>query len=144
MDRTFLDEVQLALSGKLHIGEMLRITNCPKLFIEAGLGDYPLLYTQKHLHNALAPKDDFYPHFHGLSLSKVLSFPNLFHHEIVLLADNPSNDQSMLVVFNTLDVDSDALFIEENKHMSTTWGGILYIPESKKGISLKISVQTVE
>ncbi len=36
-----------------------------------------------------------------------------------------------------LDVDSDALFIEENKHMSTTWGGILYIPKSEKGISLK-------
>ena len=41
-----------------------------------------------------------------------------------------------------LDVDSDALFIEENKHMSTTWGGILYIPESKKGISLKTKLNS--
>lgn len=100
----FGDEVDFATCGAYEPHNLLKICDTPKVFLDAGFEQKPMLYTQKHLYQALQPKRKNDPHRHGLTVEQVKCLPALFETP-VLFADNPSREDAMLVVLCAVDSD---------------------------------------
>ena len=100
----FGDEVDLATCGAYDRHSYLKICDTPLILLDAGFEQKPMLYTQKHLFQALRHKRGDDPHRHGLTVAQVKRFPELFESP-VLLADNPSRDDAMLMVLRAVDSD---------------------------------------
>lgn len=62
----------------------------------------PMLYTQKHLFQALTPKSDYNPHRHGFSIEQVKRFPELLASPVVL-ANSPTRDDVLLAILLATD-----------------------------------------
>lgn len=63
-----------------------------------------MLYTQRHLSDALHPKDMENYHWHGLSVEQVKRLPALIEQP-VMLSDNPSRSDTLLAVLAEVDCD---------------------------------------
>lgn len=73
----FGDEVDLAVCGAYSPYDALKVCDTPEIFLKTGFEQRPMLYTQKHLFQALTPKSDYNPHRHGFSIAQVKRFPEL-------------------------------------------------------------------
>lgn len=65
-------------------------------------GIRPMLYTQKHLFQALTPKSDYNPHRHGFSIEQVKRFPELLASPVVL-ANSPTREDVLLAILLATD-----------------------------------------
>ena len=101
----FGDDIDLASSGALERFDFLKICDTPQVLLDAGFDQRPMLYTQKHLREALMPKDNRDPHRHGLTIEQIKRWPELFQKP-VLLADNPSRSDAILAVLCEVDNDN--------------------------------------
>ena len=106
----FGDEVDLATCGGMNPIDQLKVCETPALLIEAGFDEKPMLYTQRHLSDALHPKDDENYHWHGLSIEQVKRLPALLEHP-VMLSDNPSRSDTLLAVLAEVDCDKLPLIV---------------------------------
>lgn len=61
-----------------------------------------MLYTQKHLFQALTPKSDYNPHRHGFSIEQVKRFPELLASPVVL-ANSPTREDVLLAILLATD-----------------------------------------
>ena len=61
----FGHEVDLAACGAYSPYDALKVCDTPEIFLKTGFEQRPMLYTQKHLFQALTPKSDYNPHRHG-------------------------------------------------------------------------------
>lgn len=68
----------------------------------ADMADLPMLYTQKHLFQALTPKSDYNPHRHGFSIEQVKRFPELLASPVVL-ANSPTREDVLLAILLATD-----------------------------------------
>ena len=100
----FGDDIDLASSGGLDRFSYLKICDTPQVLLTAGFKQKPMLYTQNHLREALKPKSKNHPHRHGFSISEIKRWPELFKAPVIL-ADNPSRDDALLVVLCAVDGD---------------------------------------
>ena len=100
----FGDEVDLATCGGYNTYDALKICDTPEILLRAGFEQKPMLYTQRHLFQALAPKQNDNPHRHGLTIEQVKRFPELFEAP-VLLANSPARDDVLLAVLCATDAD---------------------------------------
>lgn len=73
----FGHEVDLAACGAYSPYDALKVCDTPEIFLKTGFEQRPMLYTQKHLFQALTPKSDYNPHRHGFSIEQVKRFPEL-------------------------------------------------------------------
>ena len=64
----FGHEVDLAACGAYSPYDALKVCDTPEIFLKTGFEQRPMLYTQKHLFQALTPKSDYNPHRHGFSI----------------------------------------------------------------------------
>lgn len=101
----FGDEVDEATCGAYDRYQHLKICDTPQVLLNAGFKQKPMLYTQRHLEEALQPKNEENYHCHGLSIAQVKRFPELFESP-VLLCDSPSRNDALLVVLCSVDSDS--------------------------------------
>lgn len=65
-------------------------------------GHVGMLYTQKHLFQALTPKSDYNPHRHGFSIEQVKRFPELLASPVVL-ANSPTREDVLLAILLATD-----------------------------------------
>lgn len=100
----FGKEIDEVLYGKINRYDYLKICDTPQILLDAGFEQKPILYTQKHLRLALEPKTFSNPHKHGLSIQTLKKMPALFESPVIL-ADNPSRDDAMLMVLCEVDKD---------------------------------------
>lgn len=100
----FGKEVDEVLYGKYNLHEYLKICDTPQILLDAGFKQKPILYTQKHLRLALEAKTFSNPHKHGLSLETIKRLPSLIASPVIL-ADNPSREDAMLMVLCEVDGD---------------------------------------
>lgn len=100
----FGDEVDLATCGQYGTHDALKICDTPELLLRAGFEQRPMLYTQKHLMQALARKNGTDRHRHGLTAAQVKRFPELFASP-VMLANSPARDDVLLAVLCAVDGD---------------------------------------
>ena len=82
----FGHEVDLAACGAYSPYDALKVCDTPEIFLKTGFEQRPMLYTQKHLFQALTPKSDYNPHRHGFSIEQVKRFPELLASPVVLAA----------------------------------------------------------
>ena len=93
----FGDEVDLATCGAMHPLNQIKVCATPQLFVEAGFQPKPMLYTQRHLEDAIHPKSEENYHWHGLTVAQMKRLPYLLENP-VLLSDSPSRKDTMLAV----------------------------------------------
>lgn len=103
-------EVDEATSGALSNIERVKICDTPEILLKAGLEQKPMLYTQGHLAEALSPKERRNPHKHGLTIEQVKSLPEQFE-EPVIIANNPSREDALLMVLCATDNDKLPLIV---------------------------------
>lgn len=72
----FGDEVDLAVCGAYSPYDALKVCDTPEIFLKTGFEQRPMLYTQKHLFQALTPKSPTrLLHRTGEALSRASCFP---------------------------------------------------------------------
>lgn len=83
----------------------LKICDTPGLYIEAGFQPFPMLFTQRHLLDAIRPKSDYNPHRHGLTVEQVKRLPEQLAKP-VMLCDSPAREDAMLALLCDVDCDN--------------------------------------
>lgn len=113
----YIKEMSLCLNNKMQLGDALKMSNTPAIYLKMGFKQLPLLYSQKHLRNSMRSKDRSKSnhHTHGLSERLALKIPELLN-DPVLIYNSPANTNRICVVLNGVDMDGYPLFaaIEPN------------------------------
>lgn len=113
----FGSEVDEATCGAYSPLTQLKVCDTPALFLKAGFEQKPMLYTQRHLLDAIHAKSTENYHWHGLSVSQIKRLPQLLEQP-VLPCDSPSRNDVLLSVLCEVDCDSLPLIlaIQPNGH----------------------------
>jgi hypothetical protein len=106
----FADEVEGVLDGSLERISSLKVCDTPPLLVDAGLVQLPMLYTQRHLLDALHEKSDENMHWHGLSVSLMKKLPELIE-EPAMVFDSPSRPDSIMLLLDETDADGLSLIV---------------------------------
>lgn len=106
----FGDDVDLASCGGMEPINQIKVCDTPALLIEAGFSQKPMLYTQRHLMDALHPKSEENYHWHGLEITQMKRLPYLLENP-VLLSDSPSRKDALLAVLAEVDGDKLPLIV---------------------------------
>lgn len=99
-------EVDAVTCGEFMRTSALKLCDTPALYLEAGFEPRPMLYTQRHMLDAVRPKNEYYPSRHGLTVEQVKRLPELLESP-VMLCDSPARSDVMLALL--CEVDSDRL-----------------------------------
>lgn len=113
----FGHEVDLAACGAYSPYDALKVCDTPEIFLKTGFEQRPMLYTQKHLFQALTPKSDYNPHRHGFSIEQVKRFPELLASPVVL-ANSPTRDDVLLAILLATDAYDGEREVETNMVLS--------------------------
>ena len=97
-------EVDAVTCGEFNRTSTLKLCDTPAILQEAGFDDLPMLYTQRHLLDALRPKDYYDPRCHGLAVEQVKRIPELLERP-VLMCDSPAREDVLLSVLCAVDSD---------------------------------------
>lgn len=100
-EKTFAEQVNEALSGKLPFYTSLKVCDTPQILIDVGCEQLPMLYTQKHLKNAILPPDER-NHRHGLEIEQIKRLPELLSYPVMII-DSPNRKDSIIVVTSEVD-----------------------------------------
>lgn len=106
----FGDDVDLASCGGMEPINQIKVCDTPALLIEAGFSQKPMLYTQRHLMDALHSKSEENYHWHGLEITQMKRLPYLLENP-VLLSDSPSRKDALLAVLAEVDGDKLPLIV---------------------------------
>lgn len=101
----FGDEVDAVTCGDFPRTSAVKICDTPELYIKAGFDPLPMLYTQRHLLDAIRPKSEENPRFHGLSVGQLKRLPELLAYP-VMLCDSPAREDTMLALLRMVDGDN--------------------------------------
>lgn len=113
----FGHEVDLAACGAYSPYDALKVCDTPEIFLKTGFEQRPMLYTQKHLFQALTPKSDYNPHRHGFSIEQVKRFPELLASPVVL-ANSPTREDVLLAILLATDAYDGEREVETNMVLS--------------------------
>lgn len=100
---SFSEQVDLVLAGKYNRFDALKVCDTPDLLLQSGLKQLPMLYTQRHLREAIQQKD-LHNHTHGIKIEQIKSLPELIKNP-VMIYDSLSRSESLLVLTSEIDVD---------------------------------------
>ena len=95
----------VSITGALSVSVLAGLyiyCDTPEIFLKTGFEQRPMLYTQKHLFQALTPKSDYNPHRHGFSIEQVKRFPELLASPVVL-ANSPTREDVLLAILLATD-----------------------------------------
>lgn len=107
----FALEVDQALAGELSQYNALKVCDTPEILIQAGCQPLPMLYTQKHLRDAVHPKGKN-SHWHGLSVEQVKQLPELIQEPVMLFDSiSPHNPENMLIALLAADQENMPLIV---------------------------------
>lgn len=92
----------------------IKMCETPRIYIEAGLSPLPMLYSKKHLREALKPKDAKKPHQHGLTIQQIQSIPELLAQPAMIfdsMSPHENGKNSIVSVLNAVDSDNAPLLV---------------------------------
>ena len=97
-----LEDIEKALNKELNPRESILICeHTPKILIQLGLNDYPILFSQSHVRNCLHPKGNN-PHWHGLDKGFLSDIESHLENPCVVY-DSLGRDDSVVLVLNAVD-----------------------------------------
>lgn len=98
----FSGEVDSVLEGTYSRHDALKVCDTPDILSAAGCKKLPMLYTQRHLRNAVGVVSDSKAHNHSLNVSQIKKLPELLRDPVMVM-DSISRDDSLVVVTEQLD-----------------------------------------
>lgn len=108
--KSFAEQVDEVLAGTANQYNALKVCDTPPLLINLGCRQLPMLYTQRHLKNALKQKDKNHPEYHGLSKEEMKKLPDLIQ-EPVMVFDSLSRNDSVVIVTSAVDSDNAPILV---------------------------------
>lgn len=106
-DKTFAEQVDEALQpNNQNQYSALKVCDTPKILLDVGCQQLPMLYTKKHLREAIHPKSKDNIHWHGLTTEQIKKLPELLENPVMVF-DSLSRKDSLVVC--VLDTDEDNL-----------------------------------
>ncbi len=103
-EKSFAEQVEASLNGELPFYTALKVCDTPDILLQVGCEQLPMLYTQKHLKDALADKDSSNIHKHGLEKDQLKRLPELLTSPIMIY-DSLSRNDSIIAVTSEIDKD---------------------------------------
>ena len=100
-EKTFAQQVDEALKGKTDRYSDLKVCDTPQILLDVGCKQLPMLYSQKHLREALKPKNN-HTHAHGLTIEQIKKIPTLIS-EPVMIFDSLTKSDSIVIVTSEID-----------------------------------------
>lgn len=100
-EKSFAEQVDASLNGSLPFYTSLKVCDTPKILLDIGCEQLPMLYTQKHLKSAIKP-DSSKEHFHGLDIAQIKKLPELLQNP-VMVYDSLSRNDSIVVLTSEYD-----------------------------------------
>lgn len=94
---SFEEQVNDALDGKLNRRNALYVSETPVLLQKIGMQQLPMLYTQKHLNDAMKPKSSKNSHYHGLTKEQILKMPDIINNPAIIVDSIIRNDSVVLL-----------------------------------------------
>lgn len=98
---SFDKQVDKAIQGKLDRYNALFVCHTPQLLLDLGFKQLPMLYTKKHLKNAIAPKSSKNVHKHGLAVRQIKRLPDMLKEPVMVFRSKTEKD-SIVAVTNEL------------------------------------------
>lgn len=99
----FSEQVDAVINRTYPFYSSLKICDTPQILLDIGCDQLPMLYTQRHLRDAIRPKNPDKGH-HGLTVNQIKAMPELLA-DPVMVFDSLSRDDSIVVM--TTEVDED-------------------------------------
>ena len=103
-EKSFVEQVDEVLNGTASRYNDLKVCDTPQILLDVGCEQLPMLYTQKHLRNAIKEKSRS-KHTHGLSIEQIKAIPEMLNNP-VMIYDSLSRNDSLVVVTSEFDVDN--------------------------------------
>ena len=100
-EKSFAEQFDEALGGVLPFYTSLKVCDTPQILLDVGCEQLPMLYTQKHLKNAILPPDER-NHRHGLEIEQIKRLPELLSYPVMII-DSPNRKDSIIVVTSEVD-----------------------------------------
>lgn len=107
---TFAAQVDEALDGRRSQYNALKVCDTPKLLIDAGMEQLPMLFTQKHLRDCTHPKEEGKSNYHGLAPEQIKRLPELIAAP-AMLYDSLTRDDSVIIVTTEVDHEKQPVII---------------------------------
>lgn len=95
------------MNGSLPFYTSLKVCDTPEILLDVGCEQLPMLYTQKHLRNAVKPTDEK-NHQHGLEVEQIKKLPNLLSGPVMVF-DSPNRKDSVIVVTSEVDKENNPI-----------------------------------
>lgn len=123
--RSFQDQVDELIEGKIPSDSAVYVGKTPSILAEIGFdGNLPMLVTQKHIKDAIAPKNDEM-HHHGLTVDQVKSIPDKLKSPVMLIDSFKSGSNTVLAVIDEVDPDGCPVVVAIKADGSGRFNGIL-------------------
>ena len=102
---SFAEQVDRVLAGTFDFYSAMKVCDTPQILIDCGCEQLPMLYTQRHLRDAVSPKVQNNNHKHGLSVEQIKKLPQLLESPLIVY-DSLSKNDSIVVVTSERDADN--------------------------------------
>lgn len=105
-EKTFAEQIDDVLNRTADRFNDLKVCDTPDILMQVGCQQLPMLYTQKHLKEAIKPKKDGnkHTHTHGLDIEQLKKIPELLREPVMIL-DSITRNDSIVVVTSEIDKD---------------------------------------
>lgn len=108
-EKSFAEQVDESLNGTLSPFTTIKICDTPQILLDVGCEQLPMLYTQRHLKNAVKPLDDK-EHQHGLTVDQIKKLPELLEAPVMVF-DSISKKDSLVVVTSEFDTNDNPVVV---------------------------------
>ena len=113
-EKTFAEQINDVLNGVFPKYSNLKVCDTPQILVDIGCDRLPMLYTQRHLKDALHEKSPNNAHWHGLTLEQICNIPHLLETPAIImdsLSPNKSADKSIVICLNDVDNDNAPIIV---------------------------------
>ena len=110
---SFAEQVDNVLAGKGDRYNDLKVCDTPQILLDVGLEQLPMLYTKKHLRDAIKPKGqslNSMQHYHGLKIDIIKQIPQALNTPVAIY-DSLSRNDSIVVVTDLTDSDNNPIIV---------------------------------
>ena len=84
-EKTFAEQINDVLNGVFPKYSNLKVCDTPQILVDIGCDRLPMLYTQRHLKDALHEKSPNNAHWHGLTLEQICNIPHLLESPAIIM-----------------------------------------------------------
>lgn len=111
IEKTFAEQVDEVIAGTHDRHNAIKICDTPQILLDVGCEQLPILYSPKHLRDALHEKDSKNPHYHGLTAEQIKKIPELLNSPAILLDSlSKENPNTLIAVLPMVDKDKAPIF----------------------------------